>query len=64
MKSKVPERLKALRGSRTQKEVSDSIGISQNTYASYEAGERIPSDENKSKLARFFGRTVQEIFFN
>ena len=62
MTTVVPERLKALRGNKTQKEVADSIGISQSTYAMYETGERTPSDENKRKLAMLFRKTVQEIF--
>lgn len=64
MTTVVPERLKALRGNKTQKEVADSIGISQSTYAMYETGERTPSDENKRKLAMLFRKTVQEIFFD
>ncbi len=60
----ISERLIELRGRRRQKEVADAVGISQSTYAMYEQGKRIPSDEVKIKLARFFGKTVQEIFFN
>lgn len=51
------------RGLRTQKEIADSVGISQSTYAMYETGQRIPSDEVKIRLADFFGKTVQELFF-
>ena len=64
MISTIPERLKALRGEKTQKEIADAIGISQSTYAMYETGERTPSDENKRKLAALFHKTVQEIFFD
>lgn len=64
MASTIPERLKILRGDKTQKEIADSIGISQSTYAMYETGERTPSDENKRKLALLFHKTVQEIFFD
>lgn len=60
----VPMRLKTLRGEKSQKEVADAIGISQSSYAMYETGDRMPSDENKRKLAAFFKKTVQEIFFD
>lgn len=61
--SDVATKLKILRGERTQKEVADEIGINQSTYAMYECGQRIPSDENKRKIAAIYHRTVQEIFF-
>lgn len=57
-------RLKDLRADKTQKEVSEAIGLNQSTYAMYESGQRIPSDENKVKIADYFERTVQEIFFD
>lgn len=60
----VPERLKKLRGNMSQKEVADSIGISQSSYAMYETGDRVPNDENKRKLALLFNKSVQEIFFD
>lgn len=60
----IAKRLKQMRGSKTQLEVSNEVGIKQNTYAMYETGKRIPSDENKIKLAKYFGTTVQQIFFD
>ena len=62
MTTVVPERLKALRGNKTQKEVADSIGISQSTYAMYETAQRVPSDENKRKIAAYYNKTVQDFF--
>lgn len=56
-------KLKRLRGKRTQQEISDALGLKQSTYAMYESGKRIPSDENKIKIAEYHGKTVQEIFF-
>lgn len=63
-KTTVPERLKALRGNKTQKEVADYIGVSQRTYAMYETGEITPNDENKRKLSMLFKKTVKELFFD
>lgn len=60
---KFPERLIALRGKKTQREVSGAVGISVGAYAMYELGERTPRDEVKIRLAEYFGKTVQEIFF-
>ena len=61
---KIRENLISLRGIRTQKEIAEAIGICQSTYAMYEIGQRVPSDENKKKLADFFDTTVQAIFFD
>ena len=47
----------------TQQELSDRVGLKQSTYAMYESGKRLPSDENKIKLAKFYGMTVQELFY-
>ncbi len=60
----IAKRLIILRGNRTQKDISDEIGVCQSTYAMYETGKRIPSDYNKEKIAICFGKSVQEIFFN
>lgn len=61
--SKIAARLVALRGSKTQVEVAKALGIGQSTYAMYESGKRIPTDEIKMKIAKYFNCTVQEIFF-
>ena len=57
--------LKALREQRqeTQDEVAKAAGISVNAYSIYEAGERIPRDEIKARLADHFRTTVQAIFY-
>lgn len=65
-RKKISENLIRLRlkNKKTQKEVADAIGIAVSTYGMYEIGKRIPNDENKRKIAKFFGTTVQAIFFN
>ncbi len=55
--------LKELRGSRTQKEIADGIGVAVSTWAMYESGKRTPRDELKITIANFFGTTVQDIFY-
>lgn len=60
----IGKKLVELRGKKTQAKVAESIGIAQSTYAMYESGLRIPNDEIKIKIALYYGKSVQEIFFN
>lgn len=55
--------LKALRGLRTIESVATAIGVSTSSYIKYEREERCPRDAVKSKIAAYYGVTVQEIFF-
>lgn len=47
----------------SQKELADKLGISQSMIAMMETGERRGGDSTKLKVAKFFGKTVDEIFF-
>lgn len=58
------EKLRELRGERTQEEMARELKITKSSLAMYERNERIPRDEVKIRIAEFFGKTVQEIFFN
>lgn len=58
------EKMKALRGARSKREVAADLDISESSYTKYERNERIPRDDIKLKIACYFGRTVQEIFFS
>lgn len=60
----VGAKLKELRGSRTQQEVANEVGISKSALAMYERDERIPRDEIKIRLANFYGKSVQFIFYS
>lgn len=55
--------LRKLRGKAPRSVVADACGISISALTMYETGKRIPRDEIKVKLARFYGRTVESIFF-
>lgn len=57
------ELLRELRGGKTQEEIAKDIGITKSAWAMYERGERIPRDEVKVKIAKYFGRTIEELFF-
>ena len=59
----IGKRLAALRGDRTQEEVARANGISLSAISMYECGERIPRDEIKLSLAKYYDTTVQAIFF-
>ena len=59
----IGNRLRELRGDKTQKEVADAVGVTAMAVCQYEAGTRAPSDQVKIALAEYFGRTVENIFF-
>lgn len=55
--------LRKLRGGQTQEEIAAALGITKSSWAMYERDERIPRDEIKVRIANFFGKTVQELFY-
>lgn len=57
------ERLIAARGDIKRTDVCASVGISLSALAMYENGLRIPRDEIKVKLAKFYGTTVEALFY-
>ena len=59
----IGEKLKALRGEKTQQEVADAIGVTAMAISQYERGERVPNDEMKVRIADYFHKGVSEIFF-
>lgn len=60
----IGKRLRKLRGNRTIQEVSDATGLGWSTICMYELGRRVPEDQNKVTLARYYKVTVQELFFD
>lgn len=60
----IGQKLINLRGKRTQLEISKAIGISVSALGMYERGERIPRDEVKLALAKYYDTTVQFIFYD
>lgn len=59
----VGSKLIKLRGKRRPEEVAEAIGVSVSSYVKYERGERNPSDSVKVKIAKYYGKSVQFIFF-
>lgn len=61
---KIARMLVRLRGEKSRYEVADALGVSVSALTMYETGARIPRDETKIKIAKFYNKTVQEIFFS
>lgn len=59
----VGDRLKKLRGSRTQGEVAEALGVTPMAISQWENGLRMPSDDMKVKIAAYYKKTVMVIFF-
>ena len=55
--------LRELRGSLSQSEIAEKIGVTKSAWAMYERGERMPRDEVKIRIAKYFNKSVEEIFF-
>lgn len=53
-----------LRGNMTRKQLAEELHISKSALDKYERGERIPRDNVKKRIAEYFGKTVQEIFYD
>jgi len=62
-KANIGRKLRALRGTKTMAEVAEAVGTSVSAIAMYESGERIPRDEIKIALAKYYGVAVETIFF-
>ena len=63
-KKTVGDRLLKLRGERRREEVAAAVGISSSALGKYEQGNRMPRDEIKVRLAKYYSVSVQELFFN
>lgn len=60
---RIGRKLKKLRGEKTLSEVAKGTGLRVSTISNYESGLRIPKDDAKKALARYYQKTVDEIFF-
>ena len=58
-------KLRALRNKRkkTLQQVADEINVTKSALAMYERDERVPRDEVKVLLAKYYGETVQSLFY-
>ena len=58
----IGEKLKKLRGGKKSKDVAKAIGITISALSNYENDYRIPRDETKRKIAKYYKKSVEEIF--
>lgn len=59
----IGQKLISLRGDKRREVVAADNGISVSSLAMYETNQRIPRDQVKIRLARYYGVTVGEIFY-
>ena len=59
----IGNRLREARGELSIAAVCRAAGITQNALKAYEAGERVPRDSVKYRLARLYRRSVAALFF-
>lgn len=59
----IGERLRRLRGDKSMVEVAEAIGVTYSAYIKYERNERKPRSEVMHKIAKYYGKTVDYIFF-
>jgi transcriptional regulator with XRE-family HTH domain len=57
------EKMRKLRGKKPRRFVAKEIGVSYSSYMKYERNERTPSDSVKKRIAKFYGVSVESIFF-
>ena len=60
---KIARILVDLRGSKSRAEVAAALNLSVSAVAMYDNGDRIPRDETKLKIAEYYGKSVEEIFY-
>lgn len=60
----IGEKLKHLRKKKTISEVAKAVGVTESSYIKYERDERKPRDEVKVRIAKYYGKTVESIFFS
>lgn len=62
-KKKIAKRLISARGAKTREEVAFNLNLSVSSIQMYENGERVPRDEIKIKMSRYYGIPVGVLFF-
>ena len=59
----IGEKIKVLRGDESQAKLAEAVGVSPSAISMFETDQRIPRDETKKALAKYFGVSVEELFF-
>lgn len=63
MEQEIARRLREARGDTPRKEVCEAVGISVSALMMYENGKRIPRDNIKFKLAKYYNKSIEELFY-
>lgn len=61
--AQIGARLRSLRGDTPRAVVAEAVGVSVSALQMYENGARVPRDQKKMELARYYHTTVEAIFF-
>lgn len=56
-------RLREARGETPRKDICEKVGISVSALMMYENGKRTPRDSIKMRLAKCYGKSVEELFY-
>ncbi len=62
-KEKMAKKLVELRGIKSRERVAADLNISYASLVSYELGERVPRDELKIKISKYYNTPIEKIFF-
>ena len=62
-RDRIGAKLRSLRGNKPQSEVASALGVTTVAISQYERGDRVPNDEMKVKIASYFNKSVEELFF-
>lgn len=62
-RERVGKKLRKLRGDTPVPEVAKAWGVDVSTVYYYEAGRMTPKDDVKIRIAKYFGKSIEEIFF-
>ena len=57
------EKLRKVRGTRSQAEIAELLGVSTSAISMYELGERVPRRETMKAISQLFDVSVEELFF-
>lgn len=63
-RAQIAKRLVALRGAKSRELVAQELNISIRALESYETGYRVPRDAVKVQIAKYYGVSVESLFFN
>ena len=63
-KEKIGARLRELRGDKSIRSVAKDLNLAPSTITMYENGDRIPKDDIKISIAKYYGQTVESIFYD